>query len=145
MGLGATTVSLGSAMFQALAPLQLNQDGDYTPIPLAGAGGIVAIRIPAFPAGQAGIYEIGIYEGDNAAPGFVEQRRFAITPYARFTNWQIPPSLTNPQLGLRLIQKADLATYDEAIAASFHMPPAVPTGDGPLTVTEWDFFDQLPE
>jgi hypothetical protein len=144
MGLGATTVSLGSAMFQNLQPLQLNQAGDYTPIPLAGAGGVVAIRIPAFPAGQTGIYEIGIYEGENTAPGFVEQRRVSLVPYARFLNFQIPPSLTNPQLGLRLIQKADLATYDEAITASFHMPPAVSTGDGPVTVTEWDFFDQLP-
>lgn len=131
-------------MFQSLAPLQLNQTGDYTPIPLAGAGGIVAIRIPAFPSGQTGIYEIGIYEGDNAAPGFVEQRRLAITPYARFTNWQIPPSLTNPQLGLRLIQKADLATYDEAITPAFNLPPAVEATGGNATATEWDYFDQLP-
>lgn len=144
MGLGATTVPLGLPMFQNLQPLQLNKTGDFTPIPLAGAGGIVAIRIPAFPAGQTGIYEIGIYEGVNSAPGFVEQRLLPIVSYSQFLNFQVPPSLSNPSLGLRLIQKADLATYDAAITPAFHMPPAVSTGDGLVTVPEWDFFDQLP-
>jgi len=131
-------------MFQALASLQLNKDGGYTPIPLSGVGGWCSFRIPAFAAGQSGIYEIGIYEGDNADPGFVEQRRVAITPYARLESFQIPPSLNNPQLGLRLIQKADLATYDEAITPSFHLPPTVEASGSGTVSSEWAYFDQLP-
>ena len=131
-------------MFQSLTALQLNQTGDYTPIPLNGVGGWCSFRIPAFPAGQSGLYEIGIYDGDNADPAFVEQRRVAIAPYARLESFQIPPSLNNPQLGLRLIQKADLATYDETITPSFHLPPAVEASGGETVASEWLYFDQLP-
>lgn len=131
-------------MFQDLAAIQLNQTGDYAPVPLAGAGGKVSFKIPAFPADQSGIYEIGVYEGDNAAPGFVEQRRVAIAPYARYLIFNVPPSLNNPQLGLRLIQKADLGTYDEAITAAFHLPPTVETGENTAASNEWTYADQLP-
>lgn len=131
-------------MFSDLTALQLNQTGDFTPIPLNGTGGSVSFKIPAFPSGQTGTYEVGIYEGDNAAPGFVEQRQVALAPYIRFLTFQIPPSLSNPQLGLRLIQKTDLSTYDEAITPAFHLPPAVEATGGNQTASEWDYFDQLP-
>lgn len=131
-------------MFQALSALQLNQTGDYTPIPLNGVGGVVSVEIPAFAAGETGTYEVGIYEGDNTAPGFVEQRRVAIAPYRRFLSFQVPPSLQNPQLGLRLIQKTDLSTWDEAISPKFHLPPTVEAETTGNAGTEWDYADQLP-
>lgn len=131
-------------MFQNLDPIQLRSAGDYTPIPLNGAGGVVSISIPPFFGGQTGIYEIGIYNGDDSDPGFVEQRRVSLAPYTRFESFQVPPSLSNPQLGLRLIQKADLGTYDETITAQFHMPPTVEAEASDLPTTEWSFIDQLP-
>jgi hypothetical protein len=118
--------------WQTLPPANLTQEGGYVPIPLAGAGGRLPLQIPPFPMEDTGLYEVGIYDLPQGGPaGLVSVPQTAqIARYTRSLVFEVPPNITAPHVGLRLISHEEVETASYLIACKWQMPYGSGTGDG---------------
>jgi len=98
----------------SLNALLLNQTGDYSPLPVAAAGGEINLRIPAFPAGESGTYRVGIYSGTPENPGFIADQTVILAPYQRHLRFAIPANTPGLLVGFQLLTHEDLpgASYE---------------------------------
>lgn len=109
--------------WQNLPAIDLNFTGDYVSLPLNGRGGKVAIKIPGFPAGEAGRYEIGIFTRPaQGEVGFVDAAQKALAPHARYLVFDVAANLPDPHLGMRLVQHSNPQKEFEVMAQ--WQPPA---------------------
>jgi hypothetical protein len=118
--------------WQTLPPVNLTQEGGYVPIPLAGAGGRLPLQIPPFPMEDTGLYEVGIYDLPQGGPaGLVSVPQTAqIARYTRSLVFEVPPNITAPHVGLRLISHEEIETASYLIACKWQMPYGSGTGNG---------------
>lgn len=110
--------------WQNLPQLILSSTGSYAAVPVGAAGGAVTFRVPAFAAGQAGAYKIGIYSGDISDPAFIADKEVAIAPYARFVTLSFPANTPQPLVGLQLTAHSDLAIASYSVALQWQAPAA---------------------
>jgi len=129
-----------------LPAISLNKDGAYVPIPLSGAGGRVPVQIPAFPVGQEGSYEMGIYNIPQTGDlGLVSPAQtVAIARYTRNLIFEVPPNTSAPHIGVRLLTHAELETKNFSLAIQWQPPYGSGTGDGGGTPVPSGFIAAVP-
>jgi hypothetical protein len=118
--------------WNTLTPISLNKDGAWLPLPLAGTGGRVPVRIPSFPIGQEGIYEVGIYDIPQAGElGLVSPAQtVSIARYTRNLIFEVPPTIAAPHIGVRLLTHAELEIKTYSLAIQWQLPYGSGTGNG---------------